>query len=809
MPQNLLNKGNSRRFRLTILFAIIGCLGVTVIVATMRSSAATPSVFGPSVLHFHGNPDDSGGNPSVPCSGSAPADIETCGGPFLKPEATLFSGPAAIWNANSSLNDNVERSPVDPNWVWNLGGSSTTLRGDMALQWWAICGACVPGTFNAKWDVSLWADGTKMFTQRIIGPTPATPNVPSLLSATVNIPSNITATNRFVLVIDPVFIDTQENTKIYYDSTLPCPGATSGPCDSTVTMPVVDPSVVPTPTPPPTPTPTPAPAGPGTPRFQVYVPSSSFSGGEPSIGANWQTGNAMYLANFSPVRISFDDATSPARDTWTNTSIPSAVSLDPILFTDHNLPPGMPNRTFVSQLTGQDSITFYTDNDGGNYSPSQGGGIPSGVDHQTIGAGPYKPNTTPSVGPRTAYPNAVYYCSQEAATAFCARSDDGGQTFGPGVPIYELLQCTGIHGHVKVAPDGTVYVPNRSCGGKAAVVVSNDNGVTWAVRPNPSSSNTGFLVDPSVGIGVNNVGKLTGQPSNTIYLGYQASDSRPHIAVSHDQGNTWTNDQDVGTLFGIQNSTFPEVVAGDDNRAAYAFLGTTVVGDYTNQATYDQSAPWHLYIATTFDGGATWTTTDATPNDPVQRGSICNLGTTSCNGHNPNDRNLLDFMDATVDAQGRVLVGYPDGCVGSCVKKPSGIHPNSYTSRASIARQSGGRRLFAAFDPTEPNLPAAPRAKAEISSAGGPTIVSWPATDDAGAPISSYKIYRRDGASGSFNLLTTVSGTSFSDTSFTAPATSNAYRVTAVNAFGEGPYSGEAIQSWLHSRVPVSIHTSR
>ena len=31
------------------------------------------------------------------------------------------------------------------------------------------------------------------------------------------------------------------------------------------------------------------------------------------------------------------------------------------------------------------------------------------------------------------------------------------------------------------------------------------------------------------------------------------------------------------------------------------------------------------------------------------------------------DRNLLDFIDATVDKQGRVLVGYADGCTGDCV----------------------------------------------------------------------------------------------------------------------------------------------
>ena len=781
------------RFRLALIFAF--CLlasAIALLIPLSRGTAAPSQAFGPTLLHFHGNPDDAGS--PAPCTGSAPADIDICGGPFLKSSATLFSGPAAIWNANSLLNQNSERSLVDPNWLWNLGGTSTTLRGDMVLQFWAICGACVPGTFNAQWDISLWADGTKKFTQRIVGPTPATPNVPSLLSATVNIPSNITATNRLVLVIDPVFLDTQENTKIYYDSTLPCPGATSGPCDSTVTMPVIDPNATPTPTPIPTATPTPAPPGPGTPRFRIYTPpaTNSFNGGEPSIGADWKTGRAMYLANFSSIRVGFDDCSSPAKDTWTDTHIPSAASLDPILFTDHMLPAGMANRTFVSQLTGQDSITFFTDDDGASYSPSQGGGIPSGVDHQTIGAGPYNPNSPPLLPRNSSYPNAVYYCSQDLATAFCARSDDGGVTFGAGVPIYELLQCTGIHGHVKVAPDGTVYVPNRSCGGKSAVVVSKDNGVTWTVAPDPQGSTTGFLVDPSVGVGVNNVGKPAGQASNTIYLGYQAADSHPRIAVSHDQGATWINDQDVGAIFGIQNSTFPEVVAGDDNRAAYAFLGTTVVGDYTNQATYDQSAPWHLYIASTFDGGATWTTRDATPNDPVQRGSICNLGTTSCNGHSPNDRNLLDFMDATVDAQGRVLVGYPDGCIGNCVTNPSGAHPNSYTARASIARQSGGRRLFAASDPIEPALPGSPRAQATFSNAAGPIKVSWPAADDGGSPITSYKVYRKD-ANGSFNLIATVTGTSYSDSTFTPPTTSNAYHVTAVNAFGESAFCADAV----------------
>jgi hypothetical protein len=86
---------------------------------------------------------------------------------------------------------------------------------------------------------------------------------------------------------------------------------------------------------------------------------------------------------------------------------------------------------------------------------------------------------------------------------------------------------------------------------------------------------------------------------------------------------------------------------------------------------------WHLYIATTYDGGLSWVTTDATPNNAVQRGSICTGGTT-CG----DDRNLLDFIDVTIDKQGRVEVGYADGCTGTCA---SGGAQN-FDALATIAR---------------------------------------------------------------------------------------------------------------------------
>ena len=434
----------------------------------------------------------------------------------------------------------------------------------------------------------------------------------------------------------------------------------------------------------------PANPAPGTdtpPTFANYAAPESLpdanDAGEPSIGTNFKTGSTLFQSYLSTYQVAFDDSASPATATWTDASANagdgcpqgSTTSLDPILFTDHQT-----GRTFESQLSGADSLTCYTDDDGKTWSPSTGGGIPSGVDHQTIGGGAFSSGGIGAL-PTSTYPDAVYYCSQDIATAFCAVSRDGGTTFGAGVPTYSLLDCGGLHGHVKVAPDGTAYLPNKGCGADQAAIVSKDNGSSWTVSKVPGA--TPGDSDPSVGVGAN----------GTVYFGYVGADGKPGMAVSRDQGKTWTDRQTVGTAFGIQNAVFPTVVAGDDDRASIAYLGTPTDGNYQDNANFH--GEWHLYVDTTYDGGKTWVTSDATPNDPVQVGSICTSGTT-CG----DDRNLLDFIDVTVDDHGRVEAGYADGCIKACVTDPQHVGRDAY---ATIARQSGGRTLFAKYDPTVTN----------------------------------------------------------------------------------------------------------
>src|SRR2546430_1079174 len=266
--------------------------------------------------------------------------------------------------------------------------------------------------------------------------------------------------------------------------------------------------------------------------------------GEPSIGYNPVTHNAMYIAGLQTLRVSFPEespgvlGSCPA--TWQDASYiwTKTKSLDPILFTDQRT-----GRTFVSQLDsvvppaspvliGLNSFMAYSDDDGATWTPAQINPPDASYDHQTVGAGPY-PASLSALSNSVNKGDAVYYCAQAGVTAFCSRSDDGGLNFGRAMPVYTSANtpagtgCGAIHGHVKVAADGTVYLPDRSCGGKQGVAVSTDAGTTWTVRPIPGSLPPGGILDPSVGIA----------NDNTVYFAWTGplpdSDGKPTNSDNH------------------------------------------------------------------------------------------------------------------------------------------------------------------------------------------------------------------------------------------------------------------------------------
>lgn len=495
--------------------------------------------------------------------------------------------------------------------------------------------------------------------------------------------------------------------------------------------------------------------------------------GEPTLGNNWATGNTMFISGLETLRVSFDDPNGTA--TWVDRSglSTSITSFDPILFTDWRT-----NRTFVSQLLpAKISLMAFSDDDGETWTPSQGAGINSGVDHQTVGGGPFRPGVLLR-GPLTAYPNAVYYASQDIGLAEIALSRDGGLTFEVAVPMWNLTQCNGLHGHIKVAPDGTVYVPNKNCGGKQAVAVSEDNGLTWAIRPVPGS--TGGATDPSVGVG----------SDGTVYFGFINGDGTARAAVSRDRGLTWSNPVNVGYNHNIQNGVFPAVTAGDGDRAAMFFLGTSTPG--ANGVATDMAfdGTWYGYIATTYDRGQSWVTVNATPGDPVQRGVVCTHGTT-CPG---TTRNLLDFNDMEIDAKGRPIAAFADGCVSADCRNgvdrtgPNGTpdgkvdsYDNDGEDVATIIRQKGGRTLFAHND--EPDAPTSLWAAPTKSQVG----LGW---TDTSSNENNFVVERATSENGTYTAIATLTSNtnSYADTSVTRKTT-YFYRVKAVNAQGSSTSS--------------------
>jgi hypothetical protein len=553
----------------------------------------------------------------------------------------------------------------------------------------------------------------------------------------------------------------------------------------------------------PSPTPTPSPFAGIAPRYYNYAPGPGMgeNAGEPTIGYNPTSRRAMYISGLQTLRVTFPEDIAPAGSVsgacdaqWEDVSyiLTSKKSLDPMLYTDPRT-----GRTFVSQLNsvvppaspvliGLNSLMAYTDDDGASWTPAQLNPPDGSYDHQSLGAGPY-PASLP-LGNDLNKGEAVYYCSQVGVNGLCSRSDDGGLTFNRSVPVFGLTDgCGGIHGHPRVAPDGTVYLPVRGCNNVQAVSVSEDAGTTWKVR---KVQGAGFAAKPPPGILDPTVGIAS---DGTLYFAWISGDStggRAHVAVSHDKGVTWTNDSDIGASQGINNAVFATAIAGDPNRAAVAFVGTTEPGDH--QATAFKGT-WYVFIAHTYDGGKTWVTVNATPNAPVQReAGIWNQG-----GSSPL-RNLLDFNGIAMDEKGRVLYSYADGCIGDCESRL----PNSFSAKATIARQSGGKGLLAQFDPTEPATPQRPCLNGRRDDMG--SFLTWRVPDNGGSAITGYKIYRGTTASNLVQIGQTEGGkTSYSDRSGSAAVTAYTYKIAAVNAVGEGQPSN-VISLTVGPRVEVT-----
>jgi PKD repeat protein len=540
------------------------------------------------------------------------------------------------------------------------------------------------------------------------------------------------------------------------------------------------------------------PAAPGVPRYQnFFAPdntSAQSSAGEFNIGFDPKTGRIMTM-NTGPIwRITPPELLTPAKPEcceglWEDKDNLSTITgLDPILWTDQKT-----GRTLVSNSTaGANAAYGFSDNDGDTWVPLAGSPPNGGTDHETIGSGPY-PASLSALSTALNQGEAVYYCSQSfpLGPAACQRSDTLGASYGPGTFAYlgnGITKCEGLHGHVRVAPDGTVWLPVNQCAGNQGGAFSTDGGVTWHefIVPNAISQAEG--ADPSIAIDAN----------SRIYYSYVNNEPVPagsllegHARVAVGTLNkstntiTWSSNFDIGASHGIVNAAEIEAVGGTASRAAVGFLGTDIAGDY--QA-ISFPGNWYAFIATTYDNGAHWVTVNATPNDPVQ--SMTGIWQ---QGGSHQDRNLLDFNEITVDKFGRVLYGYSDGCVSEgCI---AGTAANDFTAFMRVARQSGGKTLFASNDPNTDTTTALPPKPPCLSGTRDPSAshLSWKAPDNGGSDITGYQILRGT-TSGSETVLVANTGntnTKIDDTTALSSVPHYFYTVKAINSNGIGSASNE------------------
>src|SRR5207249_1075400 len=104
----------------------------------------------------------------------------------------------------------------------------------------------------------------------------------------------------------------------------------------------------------------------------------------------------------------------------------------------------------------------------------------------------------------------------------------------------------------------------------------------------------------------------------------------------------------------------------------------------------------------------------------------------------------------------------------------------------TITRQSGGKRMFSAYDPVEPRIPEAPALGGVLLN--GTVHLNWVPPDNGGSDVLSYNLYRSVNG-GPFTLLANLTETQFNDP--VDPTDVNHYRLTAVSALGEGPYCSD------------------
>ena len=389
----------------------------------------------------------------------------------------------------------------------------------------------------------------------------------------------------------------------------------------------------------------------------VYTGTLAF---EPTLGID-QKGNIFYqgldrsLAGTPTVVVSRDDGRS-----WDDvTPTLHTHSQDPFLYVDDDT-----GRVFTADLTFPCTTVSHSDDVGKSWVTSEACML---ADHQNVFAGP--PVSSPTVG----YPNVVYLCaidlgaSTAPAETSCLKSLDGGVAWvRTGEPAYIVDPardkfCDGATGHGVVDVEGTVYLPRGWCG-QPYLAISRDEGATWDRVQVAGTGMEGPFAGLCAGVCIDTFdheAAVSVDARGNIYYFWMGRDRLPYLAVSRDEGKSFSKPMMVGPP-GLKEAWGPKIDIGATGKVALAYLGSTNASGGESPAgvgpRYTDDVTWNGYI-TTSDNALSkrprfFTASVNRSSDPLLRGD-CRRVRCGAQG---------DFIDVVIDRDGRPWTSMVDAC---------------------------------------------------------------------------------------------------------------------------------------------------
>ncbi|MFP5352716.1 MAG: sialidase family protein [Actinomycetota bacterium] len=408
---------------------------------------------------------------------------------------------------------------------------------------------------------------------------------------------------------------------------------------------------------------------------RITIDGLPINGVEPTLGLT-KSGDIFYTAFQGNTRIEVAHSGDEGK-TWDLRSPKIGernahlLSVDPYLYVDKDT-----DRIFNIDLTLACSYLSFSDDKGKSWITNPlACGRPVN-DHQTLFTGP--PVSSPTVG----YENIVYYCWNDVGSSSCSKSLDGGLTFHPtGSPAFTGVDpnaggqggafCGGLHGHGFVGSDGTLLLPKGHCR-QPWLAISRDEGRTWT---RVQVANNGVADHESDAVM---------DDKGNIYYIYIARDRLPYLVVSTNGGKKWSKPMMVGPP-GLKEANLPAMDVGGVGKVAFVYMGSE------NSPYRPNAEDQRSYSKTTWNGymGMTANALDEDPlfftgtvndkRDPLIR-DTCGPG--RC-------RAVYDFIDVVVHRDGTPWAAFVDGCVSLC----STTGPSNIGSEAIVGHLTGGPRL--------------------------------------------------------------------------------------------------------------------